>query len=132
MDNINKLDKMFNDLLAKFPKKKKELVKEAGDLMYEQVINNINSSVKENSGKLKEGVTKAVGSKGGYVAIRPDYKIAPHTNLIENGHNVVRGGEIIGWANGKHMYRNALEQASDQIIDKAEKMIDDLVGDVDD
>lgn len=131
MDNINELDKMFDDLLTKFPKKKKELVEEAGDLMYEKVINNINSTVKENTGKLKEGVIKVVGSKGGYTAIRPNYKIAPHTDLIENGHKIVRGGKIIGWVNGKHMYRDALEQVGDEIINKAEKMIDDLVGDID-
>lgn len=131
MADLNDLDKMFNDLLANFPEKKKELVKEAGDLMYEQVIININSTVKQKSGKLIEGVTKALGSKGGYAAIRPDYKIAPHTYLIEEGHHGKLGGKEIGWVDGKHMYRNALEQVSDEIINKAEKMIDDLVGDID-
>lgn len=129
-DGFEELDKMFDDMLNKFPQKKRELMEDVGDKMYDQVINNIDNTVKEDTGNLKAGVTKILGSKGGYAAVKPNYGIAPHTHLIEDGHRIIRGGKIVGWANGKHMYRNAIEQVSDEVEKMAESMIDELVGEI--
>lgn len=130
-DGFEELDQMFDNLLKNFPQAKKELMEDVGDKMYDQVIKNIDSTVKEGTGNLKAGVIKVLGSKGGYAAVKPNYEIAPHTHLIEDGHRVIRGGKIVGWANGKHMYRNALEQVSDEVEKMAESMIDELVGEID-
>lgn len=126
--DLNDLDKQFQNILKTFPQAKKRLVEDGGEKMYQKVINNIDQTVKEESGNLKKGVTKNVGSRGGYAAVRPDYSIAPHTHLVENGHKVVRGDEIVGWASGKHMYRNALNELSNELEQDAEKMLDKLVG----
>lgn len=128
--DLNELDKKFEKLLKEFPQSRTSLVENAGEKMYQKVINNITTSVKEDSGNLKAGVMKVIGSGRGYAAVRPNWKKAPHTDLIENGHRIVRGGKIVGWVAGKHMYRNALNELADDLEKDAGKMLYDLVGDI--
>lgn len=123
------LDKDFERLLKKFPQARRELVEECGEKMYQKVLSNI-SQVDEKTGNLRKGVKKVVGSRGGYSAVRADFKIAPHTHLVENGHKIVRNGKVVGWVSGKHMYRNALNELANELEQSAEQMIDKLVGDV--
>lgn len=131
MDDFDKVDNMFDSILKKFPEKRKKLVERVGTIMYDQVVNNIDSKVKQDTKKLKQGITKKISSGGGHVTAEPNYSIAPNSALIEEGYKKVREGNIVGWVNGKHMYRDALNQASDEIINEVEKMIDELVGDLD-
>ena len=123
------LDKDFEQLLKKFPQARRELVEECGEKMYQKVLSNI-SQVDEKTGNLRKGVKKVVGSRGGYSAVRADFKIAPHTHLVENGHKIVRNGKVVGWVSGKHMYRNALNELANEIEQSAEQKIDKLVGDI--
>lgn len=123
------LDKDFEELLKKFPQARRELVEECGEKMYQKVLSNI-SQVDEKTGNLRKGVKKVVGSRGGYSAVRADFKIAPHTHLIENGHKIVRNGKVVGWVSGKHMYRNALNELANELEQSAEQKIDKLVGDI--
>lgn len=123
------LDKDFEQLLKKFPQARRELVEECGEKMYQKVLSNI-SQVDEKTGNLRKGVKKVVGSRGGYSAVRADFKIAPHTHLVENGHKIVRNGKVVGWVSGKHMYRNALNELANELEQSAEQMIDKLVGDI--
>lgn len=123
------LDKEFEKMIKQFPNARRKLVEDSGSKMYDKVMANISANVKDKSGNLKNGVTKAVGSGGGYAAVRPNRKVAPHTHLIENGHKVVRNGKVVGWVEGKHMYRNALNELANELERDAEKMLDDLVGD---
>ena len=126
--DLSDLDREFEKLIKQFPQARRQLVEEAREKMYNKVIANIEMSVDEKTGNLKQGVTKHTGSGGGYSAVRPDWGIAPHTHLIENGHKIIRNGKVVGWAPGKHMYRNALNELADELERDAEKMIDDLVG----
>ena len=123
------LDKDFEELLKKFPQARRELVEECGEKMYQKVLSNI-SQVDEKTGNLRKGVKKVVGSRGGYSAVRADFKIAPHTHLVENGHKIVRNGKVVGWVSGKHMYRNALNELANELEQSAEQKIDKLVGDI--
>lgn len=130
--DLTDLDNEFLRIMKEFPEKRRSLVTGCGDKMYNKVMQNINSSVKSDAGNLKKSVQKVVGSGGGYAAVRPNYKIAPHTHLIENGHHVIRKGKVVGWANGKHMYRNALNELANELEQDAEKMVDELLGGLDD
>lgn len=127
--DLNELDKAFDKILQEFPQARKKLVENTGDKLYKKVLVNIEANVKEHTGNLKKGVIKHIGSGEGYAVVRPSQTVAPHTHLIENGHKIVRGDEFVGWAPGKHMYRNALNELANELEQNAEKMLDDLVGD---
>lgn len=127
MNGFEELDKALGSLIKNFPKARRDLVEEVGDTLEQNVIRNIESSVNEDTGDLKRGVKKAVGSGGGYVAVKPDYSIAPHTHLIESGHKLIRGGNIIGWVPGRHMYRNAINSTANELENKADEMLDKLL-----
>lgn len=129
--DLSDLDRAFEDLIKRFPQARRKLVEEAREKMYNKVIENIDRSVHEKTGNLKQGVQGYTGSGGGYSAVRPKWSVAPHTHLIENGHKIIRGGEVVGWAPGKHMYRNALNELADELERDAVKVLDDLVGEFD-
>lgn len=126
--DLDELDKAFEQLIQDFPEARKQLVTQSGDKLYRKVIQNIERDVKERRGKLKKSVVKNIGSGGGYAAIRANSSIAPHLHLIENGHKIVKNGNVVGWVSGKHMYRNALNELADELERDAEKTLDDLVG----
>lgn len=125
---LKDLDRKLLELTEQFPNARRKLVEKCGDKMYQKVLSNV-GRIEEKTGNLKKGVKKAVGSMGGYSAVRADYKIAPHTHLIENGHKVVRNGKVVGWVSGRHMYRNALNELAGELEKDAENMLDELVGD---
>lgn len=126
-DDFKALDKAFENMIKNFPGARRSLVESVGDKLEKQVKSNIDNTTEEHTGKLKNGVKKVVGSRGGYVAVKPDYSIAPHTHLVENGHKLIRNGQILGWVPGKHMYRNAINATANEIEAEAEKMLDKLV-----
>ncbi|WP_189911057.1 hypothetical protein [Clostridium cochlearium] len=127
IDNFDDLDAMFENIIKEFPQKKKELLENVGNVLEEQVIENINTRTTEKTGNLEAGVEKVFGSKGGYVAIKPDYKKAPHSYLLENGHRIVKNGVVLGFVNGKHMYRDSITQCEDKIMELAENMVNEVV-----
>lgn len=145
-NSLEALDKAFDDILKEFPEGRRNLVEAAGEKMYRKVLQNIDTDTKEKTGNLRRAVYKEIGSGGGYAAVRNDYKIAKHAHLIEFGHRIMRGaktkkgkngqpvkikgsGKMIGWAQGKHVYRNALNGLEDELMRDAEKMLEKTVGD---
>lgn len=147
LDGLEKLDEAFEQMLQKFPEKRRDLVEKAGERMYQKVQRNIAESTTEHTGRLKKGCYMEIGSKGGYAAVRNRHATAPHAHLIEFGHRIMRGakikegkhgqtvkikgsGKMIGWAAGKHMYRNALNELEGELVQEAEKMIAETVGEI--
>lgn len=146
-DSLADLDKAFEKMIEKFPEKRRELVENAGKKMHKKVLRNIDTDTKEDTGRLRDACYLAIGSEGGYAAVRNNHRKAPHAHLVEFGHKLVKGaktkegkygqtvkvkgsGRVIGWVNGKHMYRNALTEMEGELIQDAEKMIDSLVGEL--
>lgn len=52
---------------------------------------------------------------------------APHFHLVENGHNNVRGGRVVGFTPGKHIMEKTRNEYEDIIPERFEQMIDDVL-----
>ncbi|MBQ9090719.1 MAG: HK97 gp10 family phage protein [Anaerotignum sp.] len=141
MNELGELDRALGKMLDKLPEKRRELVENAGEKMYQKVLRNIDRDTEAKTGHLREACYKHIGSEGGYAAVRNDNKKAPHAHLVEFGHRLIKGaktkegkhgqrvnikgsGKVIGWVNGKHMYRNAINELEDELEQDAENMIE--------
>lgn len=129
MDDFEKLDRMLDNIIKTIPEKKKELLENVGEILSNQVKQNISIRINDENGTLKSDVKVVPGSKGGYVAVKPSYENTHLNHLIENGHRIVRNGVAIGFVNGKHMYRDSIDQCEQQILNMAKKMIDEVIKD---
>ena len=52
---------------------------------------------------------------------------APHFHLVENGHNLVRGGNVIGFVPGKHIMEKTRHEYEDIVPERFEKMVEDVL-----
>lgn len=52
---------------------------------------------------------------------------ARHFHLVENGHNLVRGGHIVGFVAGKHIMEKTRNDYKDIVPERFEKMVDDIL-----
>ncbi|MFG6367785.1 MAG: HK97 gp10 family phage protein [Lachnospiraceae bacterium] len=52
---------------------------------------------------------------------------APHFHLIEDGHQLVQGGQVIGFVEGKHIMKKTQEEYADIVPKRFEKMVDDIL-----
>lgn len=131
MTELNDLFRNFDRMLTRFPEQRRILVRRMGDKMQEEVMRNIDRDTKTKNGYLRNAVSLKLGSGGGYAAVRNSNRIAPHGHLVENGHAVVdKNGRRVGWVAGKHMYRNALNNLDDEMEQQAQRMLDEMVGDI--
>ena len=146
-EGLDKLCEAFDKMPEVFYEERRELMEAAGEKMYRQVLKNIDADTKEKTGNLRAACYKHIGSRGGYAAVRNNHRKAPHAHLVEYGHKLVKGaktktgkrgqkvnvkgsGRAIGWVSGKHMYRNALNELEDELMQEAEALADRLVGDL--
>ncbi len=56
------------------------------------------------------------------------YNSARHFHLVENGHNLVRGGKVIGWVPGKHMMEQTRNEYQDIVPEKFEQLRNEVFG----
>ena len=61
MGSLEDLDKVFAALEKQFPEDRRELVEDAGVIMYERVMRNIDAETKEQSGRLREACHLVIG-----------------------------------------------------------------------
>ena len=50
------------------------------------------------------------------------YNSARHFHLVENGHNLVRGGQVVGWVPGKHMMEQTRNEYQDIVPERFEQL----------
>lgn len=54
------------------------------------------------------------------------YNSARHFHLVESGHNLVRGGQVVGWVPGKHMMEQTQNEYQDIVPKKFEDIRDEI------
>ncbi len=52
---------------------------------------------------------------------------APHFHLVENGHNLVRGGHTVGFVEGKHIMEKTQNDYKNVVPERFQKMVDDIL-----
>ena len=50
------------------------------------------------------------------------YNSARHFHLVENGHNLVRGEQVVGWVPGKHMMEQTRNEYQDIVPERFEQL----------
>lgn len=55
------------------------------------------------------------------------FNSARHFHLVENGHNLVRGGRTVGFVPGKHMMEQTRNEYQDIIPQRFEKLCDEVL-----
>lgn len=78
----------------------------------------------------KKAIERKWGHKlvnGGLGATVLVWNSAPHFHLIENGHQLVKGGHVIGFAPGKHIMEKTRNDYKNIVPERFEKMVDDIL-----
>lgn len=61
------------------------------------------------------------------------YNDAPHFHLVENGHQLVRGGKlgkggkVVGFVQGKHMMEKTKDEYEEIVPERFKKILDDIL-----
>ena len=147
---ISDFDKVLNDLLDEFPKMRRELHEELGELAKKEVDSAIpDSFTDENPGggdKIRRWQKIYIGSGGGYAAVRPvgskdgggvgKNSAGAITNYLEGGHKT-RGSKAqkpkksslkVAYVNGYHFYQTARSSVEAKAIKAAEQFANKLAG----
>ncbi|MCM1184443.1 MAG: HK97 gp10 family phage protein [Roseburia sp.] len=77
---------------------------------------------------------KAIRRKWGHKLVNDNlsatalvWNSARHFHLVENGHNLVRDGHVIGFVAGKHIMEKTKNDYKDIVPERFEKMADDIL-----
>lgn len=75
--------------------------------------------------RLRKWGTKVIEENVGATALV--WNSARHFHLIENGHNLVRGGRIVGFVPGKHIMEKTRNEYENIVPQRFEEMIDEIL-----
>ena len=52
---------------------------------------------------------------------------APHFHLIENGHNLVRGGRTVGFVDGRHIMEKTKNEYENIVPARFQEMVENIL-----
>lgn len=132
-EGLEELERDLRKAIKKCPVKAKETLKLLGRDFRKAAYHKANSELKPH--------TRKAGDKKGAIKRKWDSKVigegvemtaliwnsARHFHLIENGHNLVKNGKIIGFVPGKHIMEKTRNDYKDIVPEKFEEMIDEIL-----
>lgn len=116
---INKSPEAAKDTLKSL---KKDFLKSAKKRAKAELKKHKRSGDQQKKAIAKKWGSKVIGDRLGMTALI--WNSARHFHLIENGHNLVRGGKIIGFVTGKRIMARTKQEFESIMPDEIEKMID--------
>lgn len=131
---MDELIKRFENLESQMKDLKKKFLTSYITIAQRKVLEKIRSRTIRRSGNLENSVIAKIGSGGGYAVTKSPIGRAPHSHLIEDGHVVKnkKGGSILGYAAGRHMYRDSLLELENNmnslLFDLEQQIVRGLVG----
>ena len=129
IEGLDELEKDLREAIADYPITMKEglkdIAKDFRDSCKKRTPNN-----KNHKGDAKTKLRRKFGIKmldDGDATAALVYNSARHFHLVENGHNLVRGGKQVGWVPGKHMMRDTQVEFEGKLPDRFEKLVDETL-----
>lgn len=133
IEGLEELQSDLQEAIKTCPAKAEDTLKEIAKDFKKSAKKRANSELKphERSGGDKN---KAIKRKWGHKLIDENmgatalvYNSARHYHLIENGHNLVKGGQIIGFVAGKHIMEKTRNEYENIVPQRFEQMVDDIL-----
>lgn len=142
VSGLSELGKTVDQLLEKMPDQRRKLHQKIGETVLKQVQEQISLSIHDSHGRVAGWQQAFVGSKGGYVAVRPAGGTSGAdspgaiTNYLNSGHKIRRPKSLTGkhyrsrvkrpYVDGRHFYQSAAVQAEAAAIREVEAFADEL------
>lgn len=133
IEGLEELQSDLQEAIKTCPAKAEDTLKEIAKDFKKSAKKRANSELKphERSGGDKN---KAIKRKWGHKLVDENmgatalvYNSARHYHLIENGHNLVKGGQIIGFVAGKHIMEKTRNEYENIVPQRFEQMVDDIL-----
>lgn len=133
IEGLEELERDLTKAIQTAPEKAKETLKGIGKDFKNAAKKRANSELKphERTGSEKN---KAIKRKWGTKVIEENvgatalvWNSARHFHLIENGHNLVRGGRLVGFVPGKHIMEKTRNEYENIVPQRFEEMIDEIL-----
>jgi hypothetical protein len=133
MEGIEELENDIKAAIEKSPKElKKGLDKIGND--FRKSARKRTPDYKKHKGDPKKKLKRRYGK---WTFVEDDktgitiYNDAPHYHLVEQGHNLVKNGQIIGFVPGKHMMEQTRNEYENIVPDRFEEIIDNILKECD-
>lgn len=129
IEGIDELEKDLKEAMAQYPVTMKEGLKDiAKD--FRKSVRAKTPDGKNHKGDASKKLRRKFGIKvkdDGLTTFALVYNSARHFHLVENGHNLVKDGIVIGWVPGKYMMEQTRNEFQDIVPERFEKLCDEVL-----
>ena len=133
LDGLEELERDLTAAVRAAPERAKETLGEISKDFKKSAKKRANSELKphEREGSEKnKAIRRKWGSKvveEGIGATALVWNSARHFHLVENGHNLVRGGRVVGFVAGKHIMEKTRNEHDSVVPERFEEMVDNIL-----
>ncbi len=133
IEGLEELERDLTKAIKRCPEQAKGTLNQLGREFKNSAKKKANSELKahKREGKMKKKAirskwgTKVVDEGAGMTALV--WNSARHFHLVENGHQLVRGGRVVGFVPGKHIMEKTRNDYKDIVPQRFEQMVDDIL-----
>lgn len=131
-DALVKAIDMVTDL---YPKDVEKFMRSEGNKLKRATVKRAKSMVRQHTGNLVKGIKRGdfyIYHATGAASIRV-YAGHPanHAHLLEYGHDIVKGGKVVGSARAYHIFKTAADDFEDRYETDTEKFVDKIFENLD-
>lgn len=133
LEGLAELERDLTAAIQAAPEAAKETLKKIGKDFRKSAKKRAETELKphEREGSEKnKAIKRKFGSRvieEGVGATALVWNSARHFHLIENGHNLVRGGKVVGFVEGKHIMEKTKNEYESIVPERFENMIEDIL-----
>lgn len=133
IDGLEELERDLKKAIRKAPLQAKETLNDIAKDFKKSAKKRASKDLKQHEREGSEK-NKAIKKKWGHKIV-DDYNgmtalvfnSARHFHLVENGHNLVRGGRIVGFVPGKHIMENVKNEYEKVVPKRFEAMVERIL-----